>query len=117
MMKLLGMDMGVHEETIFMILQYLERRNDVEYEEAHMNPPVQTPFSRWAINTIIGELKEDWTSYPDEIIRRFISLMDKYEEAAEPERKLLFQIARETAEGLYSYLFSCDNTVKESTPF
>ncbi len=116
-MKLWGISMGVHEEIIFQIVHYLELRRDVEYEEAHMNPPVQSPFSRWAVNAIIDELKEDETSYPDEIVRRFISLMQKYEDAAEPERKRLFQIARETAENLYSYLFSCERTIEEDTPF
>lgn len=115
--KLWGMNMGVNEETIYMITQYMEHRHEVEHEEAFMNPPVQSPFSMWAIEEIIDYLREDYTSYPDEVIRKFISLMDKYEAAAEPERKSLFRIAKNTAKDLYSYLFEGNNVVKESIPF
>ena len=107
-----------NEETIYYILEYIHKKGKEIREQALLDPPVQVPFSRWAIDEIIGELKLDCTSYPDEIIRRFINNMRKYEEVAEPERKNLYNTAISTAQDLYSYLFEGENDVrKESIPF
>lgn len=104
--KLWGMSMGVHEETIFLIVEkYLPRKNREFYAQAMSDHPVQTPFSRWAVDEIISELKYDMTSYPDEIIRNFMQNMKRYEEVAEPERRMLYETAYNTAKDLYSYLF------------
>ena len=102
--KIWGM-MMFHEDTIYLILEYIDKKDKEATNAIMSDNPVQMPFSRWAVYEIIGELKMDYTSYPDEIVRRFINLMKKYEEVAEPERKALFRTAIATAEDLYSYLF------------
>ena len=102
--KIWGMTM-FNEETIYSILEYIDKRDQEATDAVMSDNPVQVPFSRWAVYEIIGELKMDYTSYPDEVVRRFINLMKKYEEVAEPERKALFRTAKATAEDLYSYLF------------
>lgn len=98
-----------NEETIYSILEYKQKKEKEFQEQALSDDPQQTPFSQWAVEEIIGELKLDYTRYPDEIVRNFISLMDKYEEVSEPERRPLFRTARETAKDLYSYLFDDKN--------
>lgn len=103
--KLWGMSMGIHEETIYFTLEYLKLKDREFEEQAKSDRPIQTPFSRWAIEEIIGELKYDTTSYPDEVIRNFMRNMKRYEEVAEPERRMLYETAYRTAEDLYSYLF------------
>lgn len=108
-----------NEDIIYSIVEgYMPLKNKEFEIQANYDPPVQTPFSRWAVDEIIGELKLYSTAYPDEIIREFIKKMNKYEEVAEPERKLLYRTARTTAEDLYSYLFDKkrDNG-KETFPF
>ena len=107
-----------NEEIIYLILEYIRKKNEAWTEKSKLDRPVQEPWSRWAVDEIIGELKLDQTSYPDEIIRRFIQRMGKYAEVAEPERKPLYITAQHTAEDLYSYLFSEENkTRKENIPF
>lgn len=108
----------MNEDTIYIILQYVQKKGKEIHEQAMLDPPVQVPFSRWAVDEIVSEMKLDCTSYPDEIIRRFISNMRKYEEVAEPERRSLYSTAITTAQDLYSYLFEGENDVrKESIPF
>ena len=109
------MTMGVHEDTIYLILEYIRKKNREFDEQAMSERPIQTPFSRWAIDEILSEIKYDMTSYPDEVIRNFMRNMKRYEEVAEPERRMLYETAYNTAEDLYSYLFE-DNR-KESIPF
>lgn len=92
----------MNEDIICQIHDYIKHKDDDIPLSAR---PVQRPFSLWAVNEIIFDLKTNYTSYPDEIIRNFIHLMDIYEDAAEIERKKLFQIARDTAKGICSYLF------------
>lgn len=113
-----GMSMYNHEDTIYRILTYIQEKNEAWLAKAKVSRPVQDPWSNWAVYEIIGELKMDEGSYADEVIRRFINLMTKYEEVAEPERKMLFRTAKTTAEDLYSYLFG-DGQVegKEKLPF
>ena len=107
-----------NEEIIYLILEYIRKHNDAWEAHARNNRPVQEPWSRWAIDEIIGELKLDQTSYPDEIVRRFIQRMAKYAEVSEPERRVLYTTAQHTAEDLYSYLFGEENrNRKEKIPF
>lgn len=107
-----------NEEIIYLILEYIRKRNEAWAERANSERPVQEPWSRWAVDEIIGELKLDQTSYPDEIVRRFIQRMAKYAEVAEPERRVLYVTAQHTAEDLYSYLFGEGNqNRKEKLPF
>lgn len=115
--KLWGMSMGVHEDTIYLVLQYTQKKLAEFDAQAISDRPIQTPFSRWALDEIVSELKYDMTSYPDEVIRGFIDNMKRYEEVAEPERRSLYRIARETAIDLYSYLFESGNEGKENIPF
>jgi len=105
-----------NEETIYQILNYIRKKENDWSKQFSESRPVQEPWSRWAVDEIISQLKLDNTSYPDEIVRHFISLMKKYEEVAEPERKSLFRIAKNTAEELYSYLFG-EKHEKENIPF
>jgi len=107
-----GMTMGVHEDIVYSILEYMNIKNKEFGEQCKLDRPVQTPFSRWAIDEIISELKYDMTNYPDEVIRNFMKNMKRYEEVAEPERRMLYRTAYSTAKDLYSYLFG-----KESIPF
>lgn len=114
--KLWGMSMGVHEETIYLILNEYMPKKDREFDvQVNSDRPVQTPFSRWAVEEIISELKYDIASYPDEVIRNFMSNMKRYEEVAEPERRMLYETAYNTAKDLYSYLF--EDGRKESAQF
>lgn len=107
-----------NEEIIYLILEYVRKRNDEWEKQANSERPIQEPWSRWAVDEIIGELKLDQTSYPDEIVRRFIQRMGKYADVAEPERRSLYTTAQRTAESLYSYLFSEENSSrKEELPF
>jgi hypothetical protein len=107
-----------NEEIIYLILEYIRKHNDAWVEHTRTERPVQEPWSRWAVDEIIGELKLDQTSYPDEIVRRFIQRMAKYAEVAEPERRVLYATAKHTAEDLYSYLFGEENrNRKEKIPF
>lgn len=113
-----GMSMYAHEDTIYRILEYVQVKNDEWVRNAQKSRPVQDPWSNWAVYEIIGELKMDEQSYSCEVIDRFINLMKKYEEVAEPERKTLFRTARATAEELYLYLFGPhDDNRKENVPF
>lgn len=111
--KLWGMSMYNHEDTIYRILNYIREKDEQWLKDAQNSRPIQDPWSNWAVYEIIGELKMDESNYADEVIRRFINLMHKYEEVAEPERKELFRTARATAEELYSYLF-CERRVNET---
>lgn len=107
-----------HEDIIYRILTYIQLKERLWKEQAKESRPVQEPWSRWAVDEIIGELKLDESSYSDEVIRRFINNMGKYAEVAEPERRQLYEIAKITAEDLYSYLFAeTKGTGKESIPF
>lgn len=92
----------MNDDIIYMIHDYVKRK---ENERLYKDRPIQCPFSRWAIDEIIYELQMDCTSYPDEILRKYIHLMDLYEDVAEVERKMLFRTARDTISDLYSYLF------------
>ena len=114
--KIWGMSMGVHEDIIYLVLEYVQKKNRDFEEQAMSDRPIQVPFSRWAIEEIIGELKFDMESYPDEVIRNFMRNMKKYEDVAEPERRTLYETAYNTAKDLYSYLFE-DDKRKESIPF
>lgn len=116
--KLWGMNMYAHEDTIYRILEYIQLKNS-EWEKRNKDErPVQDPWSNWAVYEIIGELKLDESSYANEIIQRFIDLMGKYEQFAEPERKMIYRTARSTAQELYSYLFETKReTRKETIPF
>ena len=101
-----GMSMGVNEEIIYSIVEgYMPKKNKEFEEQSKSDRPVQTPFSRWAIDEIVSELKYDMTSYPDEVIRNFMQNMKRYQEVAEPERRMLYETAYNTAKDLYSYLF------------
>lgn len=113
--KIWGIDMGVHEDTIYSIVQYIEKKRHEFDEQALSDHPIQTPFSRWAIDEIISELKYDMVNYPDEVIKNFMCNMKRYEEVAEPERRMLYQTAYKTAKDLYSYLFESNG--KETIPF
>ena len=116
--KFWGMSVFNHEDTIYRILEYIQWKERLWNEQAMQSRPVQEPWSRWAVDEIIGELKLDEGSYADEVIRRFINNMNKYAEVAEPERRQLYEIAKITAEDLYSYLFGeTKGTGKESIPF
>lgn len=116
--KLWGMTMFAHEDTIYRILEYIQWKERERNEQVMRSRPIQEPWSRWAVDEIIGELKLDESSYSEEIIRRFINNMGKYAEVAEPERRQLYEIAKKTAEDLYSYLFAeTKGTGKESIPF
>ena len=92
----------MNEDIIYLVKEFIKK-----HDETVLAPdrPEQKPFSRWAMNEIIYELESDYSSYPDEIIRKYIRLMGIYENAAEIERKNLFRIASDTAKDLYSYLF------------
>ena len=101
----------MNDDIIYLVHQFVrEQGHSAIYGNER---PVQKPFSMWAIDEIIFELE---TSYelPDEIIRRFISLMIIYEDAAEIERKVLFRTARNTAKELYSYLFERGVTLEQN---
>ena len=116
--KLWGMSVFNHEDIIYRILEYIQWKERERIEQSRRSRPVQEPWSRWAVDEIIGELKLDESSYSDEVIRHFISNMAKYAEVAEPERRQLYEIAKATAEDLYSYLFvDSKGTGKESIPF
>lgn len=116
--KLWGVSVFNHEDTIYRILEYIRWKERERNEQAMRSRPVQEPWSRWAVDEIIGELKLDESSYSDEVIRHFIDNMRKYSEVAEPERKQLYNIAKMTAEDLYSFLFGENKgTGKESIPF
>lgn len=116
--KFWGMTMFAHEDTIYRILEYIQWKERERNEQAMRSRPIQEPWSRWAVDEIIGELKLDESSYSEEVIRRFINNMGKYAEVAEPERRQLYEIAKTTAEDLYSYLFAeTKGTGKESIPF
>lgn len=116
--KIWGMTMFAHEDTIYRILEYIQWKERERNEQAMRSRPIQEPWSRWAVDEIIGELKLDESSYSEEIIRRFINNMGKYAEVAEPERRQLYEIAKTTAEDLYSYLFGeTKGTGKETIPF
>lgn len=112
-----GMTVYNHEDTIYLILEYVQKKEAAMLAENQKRRAVQEPWSSWAVYEIIGELKMDENSYADEVVRRFIRLMDQYEEVAEPERKTLFRTAKATAEDLYSYLFEEGNKRKETIPF
>ena len=115
--KLWGMTMFNHEDTIYRILEYIQFKNKQWREQYKNTRPVQEPWSRWAVDEIIGELKLDESSYSDEVIKHFIDRMGKYAEVAEPERRSLYQTAQATAQDLYSYLFSTKTDGKETIPF
>lgn len=113
--KIWGMTMGVHEDIIYSIVEgYIPQKNKEFCEQASLERPVQTPFSRWAVDEIISELKYDMQAYPDEVIQNFMRNMKRYGEVAEPERKMLYETAYNTAKDLYSYLF---DKGKESASF
>lgn len=98
-----------HEDTIYRILEYIKVKDDEWKHQLEDLHPVQEPWSRWAIDEIIGELKLNEHNYSNEVIRGFIHNMDKYAEVAEPERKALYLTAKTTAEDLYLYLFGKEN--------
>lgn len=98
-----------HEDTIYRILEYIKLKDDEWKHQLEDLHPVQEPWSRWAIDEIIGELKLNEYNYSNEVIRGFIHNMDKYAEVAEPERKALYLTAKTTAEDLYLYLFGKEN--------
>lgn len=114
--ELWGMKMFCHEDTIYRIVEYTQFKNREWAEQAKNERPIQQPWSRWAIDEVIGELKLDESSYANEIVQRFISRMRQYEDVAEPERKALYRTARNTVEELYSYLFG-EKHEKENIPF
>ena len=114
--ELWGMKMFNHEDIIYRILEYIQVKNKEWAKQAESARPIQQPWSRWAVDEIIGELKLDESSYADEVVRRFIVRMQQYEDVAEPERKSLYRTAKSTVEELYSYLFG-EKHEKENTPF
>lgn len=93
----------MNEDIIYRIQEYVSARGRADVFENER--PVQRPFSIWAVDEIIYDLRTNYMLLPDEIIRNYISLMQTYEEYAEVERKTLYRTARETAAELYSYLF------------
>ena len=93
----------MNEEIIYRIREYVSRRWKEDILENER--PVQRPFSMWTVDELIYELKTNYTLFPDEIFRNYISLMRSYEEYAEIERKTLYRTAQATASELYSYLF------------
>jgi hypothetical protein len=116
--KLWGMTVFNHEDTIYRILEYIQSKKEETIVKNKTSRPVQEPWSRWAVDEIIGELKLNENCYADEIIREFINRMGKYAEFAEPERKSLYQTAQATAQDLYSCLFPISDTDgKETIPF
>lgn len=92
----------MNDQIIELVERYAQTRESEKYSG---DRPLQRPFSRWAIDEIVWNLKTDDTNYADDIIRNFISLMRTYRDAAEVERKKLFETAIDTAEDLYSFLF------------
>jgi len=91
---------------IFELQEYVRTRESLLlYPEDGSNRPKQKPFSKWAVDEIIEQLLNDFERYPDEIIRDFISLMKKYEYAADNDRKILYKTAGDTAKEIYTYLF------------
>lgn len=103
------------EDIIFVVQDFVQLRENAIYQQRMKGRPVQRPWSKWAIEEILWELRQDETRYPDEVIRNFISLMDKYEEIAEPGRKELYRVAGNTARDLYSYVFEEERERKEIT--
>lgn len=93
----------MNEDIIYRIQEYINRRWRADILEKER--PIQRPFSMWTVDELIYELKTNYTLFPDEIFRNYISLMRLYEEYAEVERKTLYRTARATAAELYSYLF------------
>lgn len=93
----------MNEDIICRIQEYINRRWRADILEKER--PIQRPFSMWTVDELIYELKTNYTLFPDEIFRNYISLMRLYEEYAEVERKTLYRTARATAAELYSYLF------------
>ena len=93
----------MNEEIIYRIREYVSRRWKEDILENER--PVQRPFSMWTVDELIYELKTNYTLFPDEIFRNYISLMRSYEEYAEIERKTLYRTAQAIASELYSYLF------------
>lgn len=95
-------ELGINAPILLDIDKYVQSRESNKYSG---DRPIQKPFSRWAIEEIVWNLQMDNSGYADDIIRHFISLMKMYKDAAEVERKMLYQTAIDTAEDLYSYLF------------
>lgn len=94
---------NMNEDIIYRIHEYVSKRGRSDIFENER--PVQRPFSMWAVDELICELRTTYDRFPDEIIRNYISLMNTYEEYAEVERKVLYRTARETAKEIYAYLF------------
>ena len=92
----------MNEDIIYLVQEFVTQK---EREAAAKDPPEQPPLSRWAIEEIIYELKTNYDSYPDDILRRYMRLMDIYEGAAEIERKMLFRTAKTTINELFYFLF------------
>lgn len=92
----------MNDDIIFLIREYVSHK---EQEAMSKNPPEQIPFSRWAIEEVIYELKTNYELYPDDILRKYMRLMDIYEESAEIERKMLYRTAKNTIKELFEFLF------------
>lgn len=93
----------MNEDIIYRIQEYVTARGHADIFENER--PIQRPFSMWAVDEIIYDLRTNYTLFPDEIIRNYISLMRTYEEYAEVERKTLYRTAMETTAEIYAYLF------------
>lgn len=93
----------MNEDIICRIHEYVRKRGHSDVFENER--PIQRPFSVWTVDELIYELRTNHELFPDEIIRRYISLMRAYEEYAEVGRKTLYRTAQETAAEIYSYLF------------
>ena len=93
----------MNEDIIYRIQEYVSKRGRSDIFENER--PVQRPFSMWTVDELIYDLRNSYDRFPDEVFRKYISLMKTYEEYAEVERKALYRIARETAAEIYSYLF------------
>ena len=96
----------MYEDIIYQIYDFIRQQGHKDIFEHER--PIQRPFSMWIVDEIVYELRINYDLLPDEIFRKYISLMDEYEEYAEVERKTLYRTAKETAIVIYEYLFDVD---------